>query len=132
MLKTRDRRSKQYEAVYKLFFQGPCPPGGHRPHQHFPVAAQGLRRSAAALSGAHREILTKYKQDGDWAAYVEKYEKDVLGKLRQETIMQEITRLSGRKDAAILCFERDPAQCHRSLVARWLRKAGYEIAEYGV
>ena len=79
-----------------------------------------------------KEILTKYKQDGDWAAYVEKYEKDVLGKLRQETIMQEITRLSGGKDAAILCFERDPAQYHRSLVARWLRKAGYEIAEYGV
>ncbi len=78
-----------------------------------------------------KEILTKYKQDGDWAAYVEKYEKDVLGKLRQETIMQEITRLSGGKDAAILCFERDPAQCHRSLVARWLRKAGYKIAEYG-
>ena len=51
-----------------------------------------------------KEILTKYKQDGDWAAYVEKYEKDVLGKLRQETIMQEITRLSGGKDAAILCF----------------------------
>ena len=49
-----------------------------------------------------------------------------------ETIMQEITRLSGGKDAAILCFERDPAQYHRSLVARWLRKAGYEIAEYGV
>ncbi len=65
------------------------------------------------------------------AAGSDLYERDVLGKLRQETIMQEIMRLSGGKDAAILCFERDPAQCHRSLVARWLRKAGYEITEYG-
>lgn len=78
-----------------------------------------------------REILLKYKQDGNWDAYVEKYEKDVLGRLRPEAVMQDIMRLSGGKDAAILCFERDPAQCHRNLVAGWLRKAGYKIEEYG-
>lgn len=31
--------------------------------------------------------------------------------------------------AVLLCWERDPADCHRSLVAAWLRAAGYEVRE---
>ena len=36
------------------------------------------------------------------------------------------------KDAAVLCFERDPAECHRSVLAsRWRSRAGGEIVHLG-
>jgi uncharacterized protein (DUF488 family) len=31
--------------------------------------------------------------------------------------------------AVLLCWESDPALCHRTAVAEWLRAAGYDVAE---
>lgn len=76
-----------------------------------------------------REILTAYKQDADWAAYTQRYNTQILAKYRPEQIVQEIIALSDGRDAALICFEKDPIQCHRTLVAQWLRTAGYQINE---
>ena len=37
---------------------------------------------------------------------------------------------SGCEGVAIMCWEKDPNQCHRSKVARWLKEAGYECREF--
>jgi uncharacterized protein (DUF488 family) len=46
-------------------------------------------------------------------AYVERYTEEVLGRVDLEPIV----RFVGDNRAALLCVERDPEACHRSLIA---------------
>lgn len=63
--------------------------------------------------------------------YVELYNKEILGKLRVEEVVYEIERLSGRKDAALLCYEKPGDFCHRHLLADWLtRESGLVVEEF--
>ena len=58
------------------------------------------------------------------AAYVERYTEEVLERVELEPVV----RFVGRKRAALLCVERDPEACHRSLIAARLRdEYGFEI-----
>ncbi len=74
-------------------------------------------------------ILHKYKRDGDWLSYVRQYEGDVLI-MQPEDIIEALGKLSGGRDVALVCFEKDHTRCHRSLVANWLSVAGYPCEEY--
>jgi len=57
-------------------------------------------------------------------AYVERYTEEVLDRVDLDPIVQWI----GNSSAALLCVERDPEACHRSLVAERLRRdAGFEV-----
>lgn len=51
-------------------------------------------------------------------AYVEGYTEQIL----DPADLEEVVRWIGRKRAALLCVERDPEACHRSLVAARLRE----------
>lgn len=63
--------------------------------------------------------------------YVELYNKEILGKLRVEEVVYEIERLSGGKDAALLCYEKPGDFCHRHLLADWLtRESGLVVEEF--
>jgi len=47
-------------------------------------------------------------------------------------ILAELAQLLDRYDGwplALCCFEADPAACHRSILARWLREKGAAIEE---
>jgi hypothetical protein len=33
------------------------------------------------------------------------------------------------EDIVLLCWEKPPKDCHRALVAEWLREAGFEVEE---
>ncbi|QKT04453.1 DUF488 family protein [Ectothiorhodospiraceae bacterium 2226] len=39
----------------------------------------------------------------------------------------QLQRLAARAPAAVLCAERDPAQCHRSLLADYLALRGVQV-----
>lgn len=57
-------------------------------------------------------------------AYVERYTAEVLDRVDLDPIVQWI----GNSSAALLCVERDPEACHRSLVAERLRRdRGFEV-----
>jgi uncharacterized protein (DUF488 family) len=57
-------------------------------------------------------------------AYVERYTEEVLGQID----LGPIVRFIGNSQAALLCVERDPEACHRSLVAERLREEfGFEV-----
>jgi hypothetical protein len=57
-------------------------------------------------------------------AYVERYTEEVLGRVDLGPVVQWI----GKSSAALLCVERDPEACHRSLVAERLRREwGFEV-----
>ncbi len=53
----------------------------------------------------------------------------ILSKLNQAAILKELQELSGGKDIVLLCFEKDPLKCHRTMVANWLNAAGQDIKE---
>jgi uncharacterized protein (DUF488 family) len=46
-------------------------------------------------------------------AYVERYTAEIL----EPADLEPLVRFIGRSTAALLCVERDPAACHRSLIA---------------
>jgi len=57
-------------------------------------------------------------------AYVERYTEEVLDRVDLEPVVRWI----GDASAALLCVERDPEACHRSLIAELLRRQhGFEI-----
>jgi uncharacterized protein (DUF488 family) len=57
-------------------------------------------------------------------AYVERYTEEVLGSVDLGPIVSWI----GNSSAALLCVERDPEACHRSLVAERLEdEFGFEV-----
>jgi len=56
--------------------------------------------------------------------YVQRYEAEILGQVDLAPIVNWI----GSKRAALLCVERDPEACHRSLIAKRLQQGfGFEI-----
>jgi uncharacterized protein (DUF488 family) len=57
-------------------------------------------------------------------AYVERYTEEVLNRVDLEPVVRWI----GSSSAALLCVERDPEACHRSLVAERMRRDhGFEV-----
>ncbi|HET7120746.1 MAG TPA: DUF488 domain-containing protein [Solirubrobacterales bacterium] len=57
-------------------------------------------------------------------AYVERYTAEVLDRVDLDPVVRWI----GRRSAALLCVERDPEACHRSLLAARLRdKYGFDL-----
>jgi uncharacterized protein (DUF488 family) len=58
-------------------------------------------------------------------AYVERYTSEVLDRVDLDPVVRWI----GDSSAALLCVERDPEACHRSLIAERLqRDLGFEVA----
>jgi uncharacterized protein (DUF488 family) len=56
--------------------------------------------------------------------YVERYTAEVLGQVD----LAPIVRFVGKAQAALLCVERDPEACHRSLIAERLQNEfGFEV-----
>lgn len=64
--------------------------------------------------GCPKDVRDDYRADGDWSRYTERY----LAHL--ETLDSPLTLLTRQvlsKRCCLLCFEADPATCHRSFVA---------------
>ena len=67
-------------------------------------------------------IIMDYKKDGNWQKYVQRYYEEVLDQLHPEEVFDNIMILGGHH-AVLLCWEKYPEHCHRSLVANWLNVA---------
>ena len=68
-----------------------------------------------------------WKQTHDNEYYIEEFNKQVLSKLNPDSVVMELERYG--KDIALVCYEKPGDFCHRSLVANWLREAGYNVEE---
>ena len=59
------------------------------------------------------------------------YEK-ILQKHNPEEVVNWLLGESGfKKDVALLCWEKNPEECHRLKIAEWLKENGYEVEEFG-
>ena len=63
---------------------------------------------------------------GDKAA-VARY-RDVLGTPEGQAALAELLRLAARRRVALMCFEHDAAECHRSLIADALVESGAAVS----
>ena len=76
--------------------------------------------------GGPSELRKKVRADGDYKYFFRHYEK----LLDERTdCLKEISDLADKKTICLLCYEADPAQCHRSSVANRLKSlnSGYSI-----
>jgi uncharacterized protein (DUF488 family) len=87
-------------------------------YQHLPelaptTAMRELQYEADAAAGEGKRSRTVLSP-----AYVERYTEEVL----EPADLDPLVRFIGRSTAALLCVERDPSACHRSLIAARLAR----------
>ncbi|MFH1011531.1 MAG: DUF488 domain-containing protein [bacterium] len=89
------------------------------------LAERGIEYVHLPELGVPRDIRQRYLQKGE----ADSLQKFVHASLAQHDglLRETLQRFSG-KAICFLCFERDPAYCHRSLIANHLARKGlYEI-----
>lgn len=71
--------------------------------------------------GTPPSIRKAYKLDKDFAALKAGY---TLHLATQQAALEELGALTARERVCLLCYEADPQECHRSLIAARLRELG--------
>lgn len=74
-------------------------------------------------------FFSEWKKNGDNNYYIEHFNDEVLSTLSPQTIYNELLKLSGGKDIALICYEKPADFCHRHLVAEWLTINGIKCDE---
>lgn len=75
-------------------------------------------------------FFMEWKKTHDNDYYIEHFDSEVLNLLDAKAIYEELSKMSGRKDIALICYEKPSDFCHRHLVAKWLTKNGIPCDEY--
>jgi uncharacterized protein (DUF488 family) len=80
------------------------------------VQAAGMSYRHERDLGSPKSIRQKLHCDGDYAKFFSSFSKYLK---QQSPLLTELAANLGGK-VALMCFERDPATCHRSIVAKQL------------
>ncbi len=81
------------------------------------LSASGIEYVGFPKLGTPAAVRDQYKESGDFA----RLKRDYLVHLgSQGPAVEELRELAARGGCALLCFERDPAKCHRSILAEVL------------
>lgn len=89
----------------------------------------------------YKQLAPTYKIFAEWRVskntetYIQKFERDVLGKLNADVVVADLKHLTDHiiceeVDIALVCYEKSTDFCHRHLVAKWLNENGYPCREY--
>jgi len=82
------------------------------------LAAAGIHYQHERALGAPRPVRYRLREDKDLKRYFADFREYLA---TQEALLDQLARtLTGR--VALLCFERNPAECHRSVVVAALAK----------
>jgi uncharacterized protein (DUF488 family) len=96
------------------------------------LTSHGIEYAGLPQLGTPPAIRNFYKKTGDFA----RLRRDYLAYLgSQEPAIDELRELAAKGGCVLLCFERDPAQCHRSILAEVLAgRAGsaFRIEHLGI
>ena len=75
------------------------------------------------------EVLKAYKASGDFADFTERFNQQMY---EDEETMEYLNLLMeglDHNEVALICCEKDPNVCHRSLIANYLTSLGYKCEE---
>ena len=71
----------------------------------------------------------------DEREYTRRYRSEVLARLdvhEEIEAVKRIARAQGKRRVVLMCYEKPPRFCHRSLVAEWMNATGeVRVTEYG-
>lgn len=63
--------------------------------------------------------------------YEQRFRSEIIGQLDAKAVLEEIQQISGGKDVALCCFEKNVNDCHRKIVGEWLTlNTGVTVEEY--
>ena len=81
----------------------------------------------APLSADFKRIKATGNVDG----FIEDYIRHTLQPLVIKDTVQEIIRLVGSQEIALVCYEGADKFCHRHIVSHWISSGGFLIREFG-
>jgi uncharacterized protein (DUF488 family) len=87
----------------------------------------GIAYAHRVALGTPKPMRARYKRDHDFGALKISFEKYLAN--QTHSLLDLIALVRGKR-ACLLCFEADPALCHRSLVADAARKLGGSPAKH--
>ena len=83
------------------------------------LAAAGIEYIHLPELGCPKAVRDRYREDSDWGRYT----RGFLKHLRlQAAALEEVSRMAMTLNCALMCYEADYAQCHRSMVASAVRE----------
>lgn len=85
------------------------------------LAVHGIAYAHMPTLGCPKAIRERYKVNSDWARYTRDLKKYLA---TQQAAVEEFAKISRATIAALMCFEADFTQCHRTYVARAAAVAG--------
>jgi len=88
------------------------------------LAKRGIGYVNPRELGTPAPIRTHYKKTHDFAALTKAYLAYVAG---MGDAVEELYKVVRAERCCLLCFERDPAQCHRSLLATVVSRRGFRV-----
>jgi uncharacterized protein (DUF488 family) len=104
----------------------------------FSKGALGASLNEAGLGYAHLRSLGTPKSGrqaahaGDAALMRRIYCEEVLDTAAGQAALDELAAMATAAPICLLCFERDPAQCHRRVLAERLAERGFSVSDlYG-
>jgi uncharacterized protein (DUF488 family) len=71
--------------------------------------------------GTPKDVQAKYKAGGSREEFLASYREHLKG---EKLAVQEALQLVQERPTALMCFEADPADCHRSALADMLAESG--------
>lgn len=82
----------------------------------------------ARILGPSKELLHAYKYENmPWERFVEKFKIQFQYNKRAVALLDTLAHISLYRDVCLICFEKDPDQCHRSLLQKMMIKRRLEI-----
>lgn len=94
----------------------------------FPV--QGWNHHVCRQLAPIQVVFTRYKQSHNFEEFAEDFIETTLSNVTFEGVMRRLTEYADGKDVALVCYEKNPYECHRSIVAEWFRFNGIPVTEW--
>lgn len=85
------------------------------------IGIEYLNYPSLGISGTHRKNL---KSKRDYDALFNHFRRELI---KKENELKTLMQMAEERRIALMCFEQDPAYCHRRIVAEELAKMGLEV-----
>ncbi len=90
------------------------------------LSRNGLEYVHLRPLGSPRKARQQLRRDRDFSSFAAAYEAHLD---REQNALERLVHLAKEMPTAIMCLEREPSRCHRSVISSRLRRLGFEIVD---
>ena len=80
------------------------------------LSAEGISYTHWPVLGCPKDIRVRYHETGDFVSYACAYRTHVVAQV--QSALRDLAWRARSRPTCLLCFERDDARCHRTIVAK--------------